>query len=133
MRQNLLIAKITKKQGIFSRKPPKNAPKSMIFLFYPFSAKNFKAYASKIDLNKNHKKQGIFSRKPAKNAQKSNFSVCYKILKISSFPKLPNLFHKNEPPTVAHFSYLILLTFPHIVCCATCPAPFKIAVLYQVC
>lgn len=48
-----------------------------------FPSRDFKAYASKIDLNKNHKKQGIFSRKPPKNAPKSmislylhNLSVC---------------------------------------------------------
>lgn len=28
---------------------------------------------------------------------KPNLSVCYKILKISNFPKLPNYYHKNEP------------------------------------
>ncbi len=73
----------------------------------------FKAYASKIALNKKPLKQGIFSRKPPKNAPKSmfflyfhNLSVCYKFPKISNFPKLPKFFHKNEPLLMAHFAFL---------------------------
>ena len=37
---------------------------------------------------------------------KPNLSVCYKILKISNFPKLPNSFHKNEPYLTALFVLL---------------------------
>jgi hypothetical protein len=37
-----------KKQGIFSQKPAKNAPKSMIFLFYPFVTKSLKPATSQI-------------------------------------------------------------------------------------
>ncbi len=51
---------------------------------------NFKAYASKIDLNKNYKKQGIFSRKRRKMPQNQTF-------RLSKHPK-NQLFRLSQNP-----------------------------------
>jgi len=60
--------------------------------------KDFKAYASKFDLNKSHKKQGIFSRKPAKNAPKSMIFLYYPFvtipLKSATSQNFPIIFTK---------------------------------------
>ncbi len=46
-------------------------------------------------LTKNIKIRAFSAENRLKMPQKSNFSVCYKILKISNFPKLPKNFHRN--------------------------------------
>ena len=63
----------------------------------------FKAYASKIDLNKYHKKQGIFSRKPPKNAPKSMILSNYPFVK---FP-LKSATSQNFPTFFTHIYKLL--------------------------
>ena len=63
----------------------------------------FKAYASKMDLNKNHKKQGIFSQKPAKNAPKSMIFLFYPFVTKSLKPATSQIFSQEISLLIAFY------------------------------